>query len=219
MTTADSDEPAHDAPRLASSEGPPARTRARGSIILARHGRPALDRSMTMNWRGYREWWGAYDVGGLAAGQAPGEALLDAAASADAVLASPLRRSQETAHAVAAGRPVLTDPVFLEAPLPPPPIPGLRLKPRQWGVVSRIAWWLGHSGGQESRREAERRAEAAVDHVIARVRDADDGRAVVVCAHGWFNRMMRPVLVARGWRCVEDHGDKYWSFRRFEQDW
>jgi hypothetical protein len=40
---------------------------------------------------------------------------------------------------------------------------------------------------------------------------------VVLCAHGWFNRMMRPVLKSQGWREVEDHGDRYWSYRRYEK--
>ena len=186
-------------------------------IILARHGRPALDRSQPMGWRDYKTWWSAYDEGGLVEGEDPPEALLEAARSAEVVLASPLTRSLETARAVADGREIVTDPVFVEAPLPPPPIPGLRLKPGQWGVFARIAWWFGYSGGMESRRAAEARAEEAVDRVDAAARPADGPpRVVLVCAHGWFNRMMRPELLARGWRCVQDGRDHYWSFRRYE---
>jgi hypothetical protein len=29
--------------------------------------------------------------------------------------------------------------------------------------------------------------------------------------------MMRPVLRKQGWREVEDGGDAYWSFRRYEK--
>ena len=29
--------------------------------------------------------------------------------------------------------------------------------------------------------------------------------------------MMRPVLLRQGWRCVEDGGDNYWSYRRYEK--
>jgi broad specificity phosphatase PhoE len=189
----------------------------RPAIVLARHGRPALDRSPLLDWRGYRDWWGAYDAGGLAPGEKPPEALLSVARDAHAVLASPLPRSLETAHAVAGGRDVVVDPVFVEAALPPPPIPGLKLRPGQWGVLSRITWWLGLSGGLESRVEAERRAEAAVGRVLEDLLvEPAANRVVLVCAHGWFNRMMRPVLRARGWRCVVDGRDGYWSFRRYE---
>lgn len=189
----------------------------RPAIVLARHGRPALDRSKPMDWRGYKVWWTAYDEGGLVEGEGPPEDLLAVARDAHAVLASPLTRSLETARAVAQGRDVVPDAVFIEAPLPPPPIPGLRLKPGQWGVVARIAWWLGFSGGQESRREAEKRAEAAVDRVMQDLLgEPEDQRVVLVCAHGWFNRMMRPVLRSRGWVCVRDGRDHYWSYRRYE---
>lgn len=183
-----------------------------GPIYLARHGRPALDRSRWLSWRGYKIWWAAYDEGGLAPDQTPGATLVDAAGAADAIFSSPLRRSVETAQAVAGEKAIQRNDVFVEAPLPPPPLPGLRLPPKIWGGVARISWWIGFSGGQESRREAERRADAAVDVVL----DAAQSGVVLVCAHGWFNRMMRPVLLARGWRCTLDGRDQYWSVRRYE---
>jgi broad specificity phosphatase PhoE len=187
--------------------------RARGVIFLARHGRPALDRTVTLDWRGYRRWWADYDLGGLATDQEPGPQIRAAAAAADVILASPLRRAQETAAAVAGSTPVVTDPLFVEAPLPSPPIPGLALKPPAWGAVARASWWCGFAFGQESRPEAEARAERAAERVLA---EASGGRTVLVCAHGWFNRMMRPALRRRGWVCTEDGRDHYWAVRRFE---
>ena len=40
---------------------------------------------------------------------------------------------------------------------------------------------------------------------------------VVLAAHGWFNRMLRPQLKKRGWANVHDGGDKYWSFRIYQK--
>ncbi len=198
---------------VACAPTPTAGLRPEGVIVLARHGRPGLDRSCWISWRAFREWWAAYDAGGLAADQTPDPVLVDTAREADVIFASPLRRSQETAARAAAARSVHTDPLFLEARLPPPPLVGLRLRPGAWGVVARLSWWLGLSGGEESRREAERRADAAAARVIAA---AQGGKTVLVCGHGWFNRMMRPALLARGWRCVRDGGDGYWRSRRYE---
>lgn len=188
------------------------RSRAQaGWIVLARHGKPKGDRKVRITWREYIEWWSEYDRNGLIDGQEPPAALLAVAAEADVILSSTLPRSIETAKAVARGKPVESDPIYTEAPLPPPPIPGRR-KPRRWGVYARISWWLGRSSGKESRREAEARAEAAAASLHAR---ALRGENVLLCAHGWFNRMMRPVLFGLGWRCVEDGGDKYWAFRKY----
>ena len=39
---------------------------------------------------------------------------------------------------------------------------------------------------------------------------------VLACAHGWFNRMMRPHLREAGWQCIRDGGDTYWSYRQYE---
>ena len=134
--------------------------------------------------------------------------------ASDIIFASTLPRAIHTAEMVAGGRQIITDPVFVEAPLPPPAIWGKR-SPRAWGVWSRVAWWLGrHEDGESQRSKPKVRAEAAVATLTAQ---ALRGQNVLLCAHGWFNRMMRPVLKRQGWREVEDGGDKYWSYRRYEK--
>ncbi|MFO0413662.1 MAG: histidine phosphatase family protein, partial [bacterium] len=68
--------------------------------------------------------------------------------------------------------------------------------------------------GQESRREAECRAEKAAQALIAR---AESGQDVLVLAHGYFNHMVGRRLRADGWTLVHNQGFKYWSQRRFEK--
>jgi hypothetical protein len=185
-------------------------TRA-GAIVIARHGRPNVDRSVFVDHREYRAWWENYDRVDLHPDERPPEALIRLAEGSDVIFASTLPRAIRTAEAVAGGRQIITDPVFIEAPLPPPKIWGKR-RPGHWGVLARVAWWFGQHDGQESRADAEIRAEAAVATLTAQ---ALRGQNVLLCAHGWFNRMMRPVLRAQGWREVEDGGDTYWSYRRY----
>lgn len=191
--------------RAASSAAAP------GWIAIARHGKPALSRAVQLNRHQYRDWWRMYDAGGLSPGQTPPAALHETAAQADVLLASTLPRAMETAAAVAGGKPVTQDALFIEAALPPPPIPG-RFNPGAWGVFARIAWWFGLSGDEESRSAAEDRAREAALHLIAR---AQAGENILLLAHGWFNRMIRPHLLRRGWRCEWDGGDKYWSHRLY----
>lgn len=186
---------------------------APGWIVMARHGKPEGDRKVKITWREYIIWWQGYDAGGLYPGQTPPEGLCALAQEADVVFSSTLRRSVETAAAAAKGKPVISDPIFVEAPLPPPPLPG-RYKPRRWGVYARIAWWFGRDAGMESRPQAELRAQAAAATLTSH---ALRGQNVLLCAHGWFNRMMRPVLLSWGWRCVYDGGDGYWSYRKYER--
>lgn len=184
-----------------------------GSIVIARHGQPHADRTVRIDRHGYREWWAGYDRARLHPDEAPPPDLLREAARADLFYASTLPRAIHTAEMVAGGRVIVTDPVFVEAPLPPPPLWGKR-RPGHWGVWARMAWWLGRHEGQESRRAAEVRAEAAVATLTAQ---ALRGQNVLLCAHGWFNRMMRPVLRRQGWRETENRGDAYWSYRRYEK--
>ena len=203
--------------QVGGSVGAPAASGVRpGAIILTRHGEPALSRKCLITAREYGDWWAKYEVGGLLAGQTPPPELVAAAQGAGAIYASTRQRAQETAAAVVAGREVMSDVMFIEAPLPPPPIPDwIKLSPKWWGVVSRF-WWhaVDHHGGQETRAQAEVRAEQAAQKLIAR---AETGQDVLVFAHGYFNHMVGARLKADGWKLVHNQGFKYWSQRRYEK--
>ena len=191
------------------------RSGAFGGIVLARHGEPALSRKIKLDARAYDRWWAAYEAGGILPGQTPPPELMETARRADAIFASTRLRAIETACQVVEGRDFTTDALFVEAPLPAPQTPSaLRLGPKAWGVTTRFLWYLGYSAGQESRRHAWTRARAAAEYLITQ---AEDGREVLVVAHGFFNGMVGVELTRRGWRCVRDQGFKYWATRRFER--
>lgn len=193
---------------------PTAKSGRVGDIVLARHGEPALSRKCMISGDQYRDWWARYEVGGLRENQTPPPALMVAARGAGIIYASTRPRALETAAAVAEGREVTVDALFIEAPLPPPRLPGwLKLSPRYWGVVSRF-WWhmFNHHDGQETRREAEARADRAARILAAQ---AETGHDVLVLAHGYFNHMVGRRLKALGWRLADNQGFKYWSQRRF----
>ena len=201
------------APQASAPSTLPATARP-GSITLARHGEPALSRKVRLSADEYREWWGRYEVGGLKAGQTPPPRLLALAREAEVVIASTRPRSVETAVAVCAGRSFASEPVMVEAPLPPPRWPRfLKLSPRAWGVIARGYWWfLNRHGGEESRDQAKRRAAEAADRLEAL---AASGGHVLVLAHGFFNAMVGVELKRRGWRLVRNEGYRYWSARRY----
>lgn len=187
-----------------------------GAVILARHGKPALSRKVLLSADQYREWWADYEMGGLAEGQTPPDHLKRHAEEAGFIIASTRPRSVETARAISCGRAFAEDPLFIEAPLPPPHWPRwLKLSPRIWGFTSRVWWWfLNHHDQQETRAEAQARAEAAARLLVDL---AAGGQDVLVVAHGFFNTMIGMALRRLGWRCVADGGFKYWSVRRFER--
>ncbi|MEL6259252.1 MAG: histidine phosphatase family protein [Pseudomonadota bacterium] len=185
-----------------------------GPIVISRHGRPALDRSAgpRLSWRQYQDWWDAYEIGGLADDQTPPDVLVKEVADADIILTSERLRAQQTAALAAPGRAAAVNSLFNEAPLPPPRLPGARCLPKTWNILARAAWMNGHSLDGESVDEARLRAARAADAL----HDAAQLGKVYLAAHGWFNRMLRPELKRRGWRCVYDGGDRYWSHRIYE---
>ncbi len=186
-----------------------------GIITLCRHGEPSLSREVTLDALGYRDWWARYEEGGIRVGHSPPLSLLELARNAAVIFASTRRRARESAEAVTAGREFTSDPVFIEAPLPPPHLPGVfRVGPRVWGFLARLAWWFGHAEGGETRRAAEARARLAADRVEHAAETQGD---VLLLAHGFFNHMIGDELKRRGWRMIENRGYRYWSVRRFSR--
>jgi broad specificity phosphatase PhoE len=198
-----------------TAEVPAASTKSRlGSITLARHGEPALSRKIRLNAQGYREFWAKYEVMGLLPGQSPPQTLVGFTADCGVLVASTRLRSIESAEKLAQGRDFTREPVLVEAPLPPPNWPSwIKLKPSLWGFIARFWWWFfNHHEGQETRRQAEGRADQAAE-MLERL--AAEGKDVVVLAHGFFNFMIGRALKRRGWKLVHSEGYKYWSMRRF----
>lgn len=201
-------------------QAPAAVTAAAGqgrvSITLARHGEPALSRKVRLSPEGYFHWWARYEESGLLAGQTPPQDLIKVAHEAAIIIASTRPRSIETAQAVSDGRTFCSDPLFIEAPLPPPPFPAfIRFSPRHWGVLARCWWWFfDNHAGQESRAQATRRAKEAARQLTEL---ADQGSAVLLLAHGFFNTMIGLELKRLGWRLVKDQGYNYWAQKRFER--
>jgi broad specificity phosphatase PhoE len=189
---------------------------ATGIIVLARHGEPALSRKVHLNAAGYRRWWDVYEDGGILEGQTPPADLLEAARLADVIYVSTRRRALETAEAVVQGKPTIRDGMFIEAPLPPPPLPAfIKFGPKIWGVISRTAWWFfGYHEGQETRQQAQARVRIAARRLVEH---AERGENVLVVAHGFFNQMMALELRGLGWRCASNNGFKYWATKRFER--
>lgn len=190
------------------------RVAGRGPIIISRHGRPALDRSVgpRLDWKQYRDWWARYEVGALAEDQTAPDDLKAAVQDADKVFASSRLRAQETAAWAAPHLQAEFNPIFDEAPLPPPRIKGMRYLPKTWNILARTVWLGGHSLDMEDVRAARKRAHEAAAKLHEEAADAK----VYLAAHGWFNRMLKTALRKKGWKCVRDGGDSYWSFRVYE---
>lgn len=186
-----------------------------GRIITARHGRPDLARDLRITARDFGNWWAQYDASGLAPDQRPPEGLIELASNAHTVLSSTLPRAIETARqASGAERVIPADPIFVEAPLPPPPVPFLKLSPSTWGVISRSFWFWGFAPeGVETHTQSWKR----VRKIAARLADYAQDGDVLLCAHGYLNWMIDQQMRREGWvRTERDGGNHYWSWRIYE---
>jgi broad specificity phosphatase PhoE len=189
-----------------------------GSIVLARHGEPALSRDVKLTAAEYRAFWAKYELGGILPGQDPPARLRRFVRECGVLVSSTRRRAIESARTMVGERDFDHHEVLIEAPLPPPNLPGwIRLSPKTWGFITRVLWWyLNQHHGEEGRYEAEARADRAAALLIDL---SANGDTVVVFAHGFFNHLIGRALRKRGWNLVESEGYRYWSIRRWKLGW
>ena len=136
------------------------------------------------------------------------------AEGAQVILCSTRPRSIETAKAVAEGRIIQVDPGLVEGAVAAAQLAVLvQAFAAYLGVVARVHWWIGQNRGQESRAQAQCRADAAAERLSLLAAEGD----VLVLAHGYFNTMIGLSLQRDGWKLKSSEGYRYWAMRRFER--
>jgi len=184
-------------------------------IVLVRHGKPALSRKVRLTWREYRAWWKKYDEGGLDKIQKIPPIVKELAEQADILISSPLRRAVETATLLRGRPPDRTDPDLVEADLPSPKLGPIKFRPKTWGTLARIVWYVGWADGMENHSDTRIRANVMAAKLESQ---AAGGKLILVTAHGWYNRMVKGSLMNQGWKCVSQNGDLHWSHRIMERE-
>ena len=195
---------------MARAENP--KPRAVKTIVLVRHGRIVWDFWTPIPGYGLSDWRRGEDTAPLDTSYRPGADLERLVRLAACVLASPLRRSLESAHLLAPAAEPLIDARFREAELPSAIRSGVRLPPKAWGGVARARWLWGWSDGVESFQAARARAAAAASMLIG---NADARGPVVLVGHGLMNILIAGRLRAAGWRGPWLPPQRHWGFATY----
>lgn len=177
-------------------------------IILIRHGEPALDKKSARSRKGMKQYVFDYDTVKVHVfSKSPVEFKVE---DIDTVYSSPLVRARDTAHRLFGNNFVIKeDSMFREFEREVFPLPLFRLKPKTWGILSRIPWLLGlQSRIIEGFRNAKKRAKQ--DALFLEMKAIEHGRAVLV-AHGFLNRYLNKYLQEKGWQLSYDGGKDYLS--------
>jgi broad specificity phosphatase PhoE len=131
------------------------------------------------------------------------------ARSSGGLAASPLRRSLESAAAVAPNVAPHVNPLFREVFLPTAFHSGMRLRPKVWTTLARCAWYCGWSPGVESLPEALDRASRATAVLLEL---AAAHQSVLLTGHGLLNGFIGMRLRRAGWSGPRFRPRRYWAF-------
>jgi broad specificity phosphatase PhoE len=185
-------------------------------IVLVRHGRIAWEFLTLIPGYALSEWRRGEDAAPLDTGYRPGAELERLIGTAASLIASPLRRSLESARLLAPAVEPLIDARFREAELPAAIRSGVRLPAKMWAGLARAAWFAGWGAdGVESFPDA--RARAASAAAILTEHAATRG-AVVLVGHGLMNILIAGQLRAGGWRGPRLPSQRHWGFAIYEGD-
>lgn len=183
-------------------------------LTLIRHGRPDFAPS-PWRWRGrsdFRHFLSRYDSIPINPNWAPPGALMEHVNAAGAVFSSTAARARTSAELLLRERLPIFDPLFLEAPVVVPPLPGSLPLP-VWTALGRLAWLGGVGAPSETPAQSQARANTAAGVLAEAARQ--HGSAVLI-GHGWFNRLIGTALLKHGWRGQPVSGHGYWSHRSFQ---
>jgi broad specificity phosphatase PhoE len=180
-------------------------------ITLARHGRPVLDLRTRIPGHGLAAWLAAEREAPLDPSSRPGVDLERLARNARHLIASPLRRSRDSALLLAPASALAIEDEIREAALPSAFRSSWHLPPNLWAGVARMAWFCGWSAGVESFSAARQRARRAARRLHALAQQGD----VVVIGHGLMNALIAAQLRALGWQGRRFPSGSHWGFSRY----
>jgi broad specificity phosphatase PhoE len=184
------------------------------TIVLARHGKPVWDETTPIPGHGLGAWARGRDEAPIDRSYLPPAELVRIAQSSRLLATSPLRRSRESADAVAPGVVPRVDSLFREVFLPTAIRSGLRLSPRLWSSLARAAWYGGWSPGVESFAAARRRSSLAASALLELA--AIHG-SVLLVGHGIMNGLIGHRLRRAGWGGPRFRTRRLWAFAEYQQ--
>ncbi len=177
-------------------------------IIQLRHGKPVALPLTRITANAFSCWVVKYNEVGLDSLSLPDNSVLETAKLSGVIVSSELPRSIQSADRLITHQITFSSALFNEAELP---VVGWRIKlsPKLWAVIFRIAWLLGFSKNVESYTESKKRA---LDAVKQLERQANEHGSVLLVGHGVYNRILANALRANGWSGPANPGRKHWSF-------
>ena len=181
-------------------------------IILVRHAKVLMPDPTPLYASEMRAWVHAYDHAPIEIDIPHKEQLVALATQSACLVCSGHGRSIGSL-ALLGAIPERQERIFDEVAVPSVNWRGVKLAPKVWLVLFRIASLFGYRGGGESLSDAKVRAVLAVDRLVDFSAEAE---STLLLGHGLMNRFIAKELKRRGWRESRALGRANWSYGIFE---
>ena len=177
-------------------------------LILIRHARPRIDYTRRLSSREAAEMLAVYNTTHDIIPSEPELSRARQLLNGALVLASPSPRVRATVDVLQVDAP-RCDPLFWEADLAIPSLPGLRTRFERWLVVSRSLWLMSVRGqATETFGEAWPRSKVAYGRLLEAGAERD---VVALVGHNFLSLCLAWHARAEGWRLAQSSGSGYLS--------
>jgi len=179
-------------------------------IAIMRHGEPEIPKLPDkVSSKEFFQCLEIYKDCGLLQGSCPHETALAQLRDVKAIVASDLKRSSQSAAQLAAGQPLIIDPLFREIDASVFPIPIVKLSPKTWGNIYIALWLAGVFEFIQSFRDGKKRARDCANKLVSLAAKHDK---VLFVGHGFINTYIANELRSRGWKGPKLPGKGYWDY-------
>jgi broad specificity phosphatase PhoE len=186
------------------------------SISIMRHGEPDFPPfSQRINSHQFEEFWDLYNQSGLSSLSRPKNSLLGLFQRCEAVVASDLKRSLESATFFTEHSSMIVNPLFREVDRPYFHVPFVRLKAKSWAYLFIVFWLLGVMDGLNTFKEARIRARTCARELA---KYSERFGHVLLVGHGYMNTYIRKELVKAGWSGPNLLHAEYWSYATYTRN-
>jgi broad specificity phosphatase PhoE len=154
-----------------------------------------------------------YNHSGLLHSSRPEASTIETFMEFSAVVSSDLKRSIESALLLCSQRSLIVDPLFREVKATFFKIPIIQCKPKTWGNIFILLWFIGLFERKASFRKAKVRAKSCAAKLATL---ADEHGRVLYVGHGFINTYIAKELLAMGWEGPKMPNKSYWGYEVYK---
>lgn len=184
------------------------------TIVLIRHGKPAIDAAGKMSATDFGQWIKKYDQAEIDSKSKPANKACEIANTCSFIVCSNLPRSLSSATALNIETPNMVSHLFRECEMPHANWKYAKLSVTSWSILFRICQLCGYSPNAEPFQDIKKRVEECAKQLVDL---SQKHESVLFVGHGVLIWFLHKHLKRTGWTGPAKAAKKHWEYGVYAQ--